>query len=256
MERRFRCTACGACCHGWLPLTLGDALRHGGRFPLGVAWTPVRQGHRSFDLTARLGTVIPSRDRRKLAVRIAPIAYLPPSIPCPELRSDGLCGIHEDKPARCRAMPFYAYREEGDQSEFLVPRKGWACDTADTAPVVYRDKIIVARAGFDLERKELLAEAPVLRAYADHLLATVTALPDALMRASAKPVGGDVVVSFASLLRRLDHADKAAFAREQSMVLAAFQARVAADAALADYHRNYGEWLRDMQRLARQASGA
>lgn len=28
MEQRFACTACGAHCHGWLPLTLGAAVAH------------------------------------------------------------------------------------------------------------------------------------------------------------------------------------------------------------------------------------
>jgi hypothetical protein len=52
MERRFSCTARGKCCHGLLPLTIGDALAHADTFPLVVMWTPVRQGGRSFGVTA------------------------------------------------------------------------------------------------------------------------------------------------------------------------------------------------------------
>ena len=40
MERRFACTACGKCCFGLLPLTIGDALAHADKFPLVVICHP------------------------------------------------------------------------------------------------------------------------------------------------------------------------------------------------------------------------
>lgn len=249
MERRFACTACGKCCFGWLPLTLTDALAHAGLFPLGLMWNPVRQGHKAFALTARLGTTIRLKDRRELAVRITPTAYIPPGLPCPALGADTLCTIQAIKPSRCRTMPFFPYREERDQADLLVPRKGWACDVSATAPVVYRDKAIVEREDFDRERRDLLAQAPVLKAYADALVPTVPGLLNGLIQAAAKPIGGDVLLSFATLLPRLAGVDAAEVARRQLPVLADFAERTA---DLADYPQRYGEWSRDMARLARK----
>lgn len=250
MERRFHCTACGKCCFGWLPLTLKDALTHAGRFPLGVVWTPVRQVSKAFDVTAKLGITVRTRDKKRLAVRIVPTAYIPPSMPCPALTSDNLCGIHAEKPSRCRTMPFFPYREEGDQADLLVPRAGWACDTSPAAPVVYRDKTVVGRAEFDLERKELLEQAPILRTYGEWLMATVPGMIDNLARAAMKPGGGHVAVSFASLLRRLGDVDQGAIAQAQLAMLGDFTAKVADQPALAEYHRNYGDWAWEMERLA------
>ncbi|MBC7907382.1 MAG: YkgJ family cysteine cluster protein [Rhodospirillaceae bacterium] len=249
MNRRFACTACGKCCFGWLPLTLTDALAHADLFPLGLVWSPVRQGHKAFALTARLGTTIRLPDRRELAIRIVPTAYIPPSLPCPALGADALCSIQAAKPSRCRTMPFFPYREERDQADLLVPRKGWACDVSDAAPVVYGGKTIVAREDFDRERHDLLTQAPVLKAYADAMVRTVPGLLEGLVRAVAKPVGGDVLLSFATLLPRLDGVDAGQVAQQQLPVLEDFTARTA---GLADYPERYGEWRRDMARLARK----
>lgn len=182
MERRFRCTACGKCCVGWLPLTVNDALAHAGRFPLAVVWTPVRPASKAFDAAARLGLTVRTRDRKRLAVRIAPTAYIPPSMACPELTADNLCGIQDDKPSRCRSMPFLPYRAETDQADLLVPRPGWACDTSPEAPVVYRDKAILDRRDFDREHDDLVAQAAVLRAYGEALMASVPGMVDAWPR--------------------------------------------------------------------------
>ncbi len=54
-----------------VPLWLTD------KFPLVVIWTPVRQGGRSFHLTADLGITIRLKKRKRAAVRIAPTAYIP-----------------------------------------------------------------------------------------------------------------------------------------------------------------------------------
>ncbi len=250
MERRFRCTACGKCCYGWLPLTVKDALRHARRFPLAVVWTPVRQASKAFAATAKLGLTVRTRDRKQLAIRIAPTAYIPPSFPCPALTADNLCGIQAEKPSRCATMPFFPYRDEADQSDLLVPRPGWACDTSPEAPVVYRDKAIIARTAFALEYGDLLEQAPVLRAYGEALVASAGPLVDTLAKVSLKPGGGHVALSFASLLRHLDTAGKAEIARAQMALLDEYANRVPDDAASAEYRRNYGDWAWEMERLA------
>lgn len=248
MERHFHCTACGRCCHGWLPLTLADALANAGRFPLAVVWTPVRPGSKAFDLTAKIGLTLRLRDRTRVAVRIVPTAYIPPSIACPALTSENLCAIQADKPLRCRTMPFFPYAAEENQSEHLIPRAGWTCDTSAAAPVVYRDRAILDRADFDRERAELLRQAPLLRAYGEKAMAVMPAMADHLAQAAKTPGGGHVAVSFASLLRFLKDVDREAIARRQLPVLAEFEAKVAGQPSLAGYLSNYQAWASEIGR--------
>jgi Fe-S-cluster containining protein len=250
MDRHFGCTACGKCCYGGLPLTLKDALAHAGRFPLAVVLTPVRQGAKAFAVTERLGFAIRTRDKKKLAVGIAPTAYLPPTLPCPALTPDALCGIQAEKPLRCRTMPFFPFREEYDQADLLIPRQGWICDVSAAAPVVYRDKTIIDRSDFDAERAALVEQAPVLRSYAEWLVGAAPGVTDGLAKASMTPGCGRLAVSFASLLRRLDHPDRAALAASQIRVLTQYAELVAPQPAWADYRRNYLDWAWEMERLA------
>lgn len=167
MENRFQCTACGKCCHGWIPLTIEDALKHAHRFPLVVVWTTVRPGGRSYAWASRLGTTVELRRHKQVAIRVSPTAYIPPSMPCPSLAPDGLCGIHEWKPARCRAMPFSPYHDETDQSELLRPKPGWECDTSPSAPVVYGGGRILVREEYERELTTIQREAPILRSYTE-----------------------------------------------------------------------------------------
>ncbi len=239
MERRFHCTACGKCCYGQLPLTLNDAVANADRFPLAMLWTTVRQGAKSFAITARLGTTVKLGKRKEIAVQITPVSYIPPSLSCPALAPDGLCSIHADKPSRCRTMPFYPYREEGDQSDLLVPRPGWLCDTSGQAPVVYRDKKIVHREDFDRERRDLIDQTSVLRAYADGLMTNAPNVAAAVKKAANKPRGGFVVLNFTAIVSRLPQIDMAAFARKQLPVLTEFADKTAGMSDAAEFHRYY-----------------
>jgi len=247
MERRFECTACGKCCHGILPLTINDALANAGRFPLFVLWTPVRQGGRSFEVTARLGVTLKLKGRKRAAVRVTAAAYLPPAMPCPELTADGLCAIQDHKPLRCLAMPFSAHRDEADQKDLLIPRPGWQCDTSDAAPVVYRDKEITARAHFDNERRQLLADAAILKPYGEWLLDASPELKGELTKAAFNPAGGHVVVGFATLIPRLPQADIYAFAARQLPVMRAFAEQTKSDPALAEYRKRYEACVREWE---------
>lgn len=248
MERRFHCTACGKCCYGWLPLTLADACAHAGRFPLAMAWTLAPQGSKAFPLISRLGATT-KLDRKQTALLIVPTAYIPPSFPCPALAPDGLCTIHADKPSRCRTMPFYPYRNEEDQADLLVPRKGWACDTSATAPVVYRDKKIVDRTDFDRERGELLEQAPLMRTYAEYMLKYQHWVIDGLAKAGP---GGNAVTSLSSFLTATKHPDAATLATRQLPVLTDYAARSAGQPELVEYTRNYAGWAKEMEYLARR----
>jgi Fe-S-cluster containining protein len=249
MERRFRCTACGKCCYGWIPLTLDDAVAHAARFPLAMVWTIVPQTARAFGLTATLGLSVKLAKRRRAAVLIAPTAYLPPEWPCPELTATGQCAIHEHKPARCRAMPFYAARDEQDQADGLAPRKGWACDTSAEAPVVYRDRRIVDRAAFDAERGALLAQAPAMRTYGEYVLKYMPWVTDTLEAMALKP-GGNLVMGLSSFLTATREPEAQAIATQQLPLLDDFAARTSGLPQLAEYHRNYAGWAKEMTYLA------
>lgn len=253
MDRRFNCTACGKCCYGWLPLTLKDALGNAARFPLALVWTPVLHGAQAFALTTRLGISIKLRKRKQIAVLITPTAYIPPTFPCPELTGDGLCGIHANKPLRCRTMPFYPYREESYQADLLVPRKGWACDISADAPVVYRNKIIVERADFDRERQELLDQAATMRAYADYVLQHMPWIVESLGAVVQQP-GNNVVTSLSSFFTAIRKFDTMALAAQQLPVLKDYAARTTGAPELIAYHRNYSGWAREMDYLARPKS--
>jgi Fe-S-cluster containining protein len=252
VERHFGCTACGKCCYGWLPLTLNDAFEHAGRFPLALVWRAVPQSTKSYNLAARLGVELKTGKRTRIAALIAPTAWIPPSFPCPELSAEGRCNIHDNKPQRCRTMPFYPYREEADQADMLVPRKGWECDTSVEAPLVYRDKAIVERADFDRERKALLDQAPVMQRYAEYMLKYSPWIADNLAAVAARP-DGSVVTSLSSFLTATRQPDAAQLASQQLPVLRVFAEKTAEIAELAEYHRNYAGWIKEMEYLASRA---
>lgn len=254
MERRFACTSCGKCCHGLLPLTIDDALTHADKFPLVVVWMPVRQGGRSFGVTADIGITIQLKKRKQAAVQVGPMAYIPPSFSCPELTSEGLCGIHAQKPQRCRTMPLSAYRDEVDQDDLLVPRSGWLCDTSNDAPVVYRDKSIIERGDFVAERKQLIREAAILKPYAELLLDSVPSLRMELHKVAMKPRGGQVIVAFSTLIPRLPKADIYAFAEKQLPVMKTFAERTKGNPALVDFHKRYADDAAEWEMVVRGRS--
>ncbi|HEY9080851.1 YkgJ family cysteine cluster protein [Magnetovibrio sp.] len=250
MERHFECTACGKCCQGWLPLSLDDALRHADRFPLFLLWTPVRQGGKSFDLTARLGFTIKLKNRKQAAVRLTAMSYVPSNTPCPALREDGLCAVHDTKPQRCRTMPLSGSRAESDQTDLLIPAPGWECDISTAAPVLYRDKKIVERAAFEDERTALEKDAEILRPFAQLMLDSLPSLRMELEKMALRPQGGHVIVNFSTLLPRLGGVDIHALAAQQAPVMEAFAALTAGDPQYKAEHQRYvacaEEWRRIM----------
>jgi Fe-S-cluster containining protein len=247
VEQHFACTACGKCCYGWLPLTLKDALAHAGRFPLALIWKTVPQGTRTFPLATRLGVTLKSRKRA--AILIMPTAYISPSQPCPELMETGGCAIHDNKPQRCRTMPFYPYREESDQADMLKPRKGWLCDTTQAAPLVYRKRLIVAREDFDLERAGLLEQADTMRQYADYMFKYSPWIIDQLAALANNP-NGHVMTSLSSFLTAIKHLDAQCIATQQLPVLMRLSEITSNQPELLDYHRNYIGWAKEMTYLA------
>lgn len=248
-ERHFACTACGKCCYGLLPLTLADACAHADRFPLGVLWMPVRPNQRAHAITARIGTSVRLRDRRSVAVRITAVSYVPPSLPCPALSPDGKCSIHDSKPARCRTMPFFPYVDDAEQAAQLVPRKGWECDVSEAAPIVLRDRNILDRGDFDAERNQLLAQAPLLRRYAEATLAATPGLLDKLGMVASRPLGGELLLGMSTLLPHWPDIDAQDFARRQQKVLGDFSSLVGDDATVSEFAHRYRQWGREMGRI-------
>ncbi|MBL6946991.1 MAG: YkgJ family cysteine cluster protein, partial [Rhodospirillales bacterium] len=99
---------------------------------------------------------------------------------------------------------------------------------------------------FDAERKHLLRDAAIMKPYAEWLLDSVPSLRMELQKVAMKPSGGQVVVSFSTLIPRLAKVDIYAFARKQFPVMSAFAKKTADDPALADFHQRYvdmaAEW--------------
>lgn len=253
MERHFGCTACGKCCEGWLPLSIAEALAHADRFPLFLLWTPVRPGGKSYDLSAKLGITLKLKNRKQAAVRVTPLSYVPTGMACPALATDGLCGIHETKPLRCRTMPLSASRVESDQTDLLLPRPGWACDTSPQAPKVYVDGKILLRDDFAAERAQLEADALVLRPFAERLLDALPSFRGDLEKMAQKPQGGRLVTNFSTLISCLAEVDIAHFAAQQLPVMESFAARTENDPKTAAEHARYVACAKDWRRIVEGA---
>lgn len=249
-EQRFACTACGLCCSGLVPLTTQEAVAMADRFPLAITITPVKPGTRGQGVVETIGVSVVLPPKKRFWLLVTPVAFIPPSIPCPELTPDNLCGIHETKPIRCRTMPFYGYKDEDHQLDMLTPRKGWLCDTSDTAPVVYRDRKIVDRTDFEAERQALVDQAVGLRRYTDLLLKHSPVMVARVAKASQSSPIGRVVVSFVSFLRYDRSLDLLGFAHSQTRILEQWEQRTAGDGKLTEYNTYYREALSDLRRYS------
>ena len=252
MTKHFQCTSCGKCCYGQLPLTSKDAFANVERFPLCLVWTPVQQGSKDFKRVSEIGTTIKLADRKELAVLIVPTSFIPSSFPCPALRDDNLCGIHSDKPSRCRTMPFYPYREERYQAELLTPRQGWECDTSTDAPLVFQNNKIIPRDDFDREGNDLSEQVPMLRRYSDYMLKYSYSLISSLTIAAQSGKSGQIVTSLSSFLTATKNPNAKQIAQHQFPILESYVAKTAGDPALLHFHQNYTNWAKEMAYLARQ----
>lgn len=115
--------------------------------------------------------------------------------------------------------------------------------------MVYRDRRIVEREDFEAERRELLADAAAMRAYGAYALKYMPSVIDTLGGLSRKP-GGNLLTGLSSFLTAVHDFDATAIARAQLPVLRDFAARTEGSADLAEYHRNYAGWAREMEYLA------
>ncbi len=251
MNRNFRCTACGKCCVGQLPLTWNDAEANIDLFPIGMVWTPVPASSKDFKLVSQLGATVRLPDRKELGLLIVPTSFIPASQPCPALQDNNLCGIHDTKPARCRTMPFYPYREERFQSEVLSVKSGWECDTSEAAPVVYSDLKINNRADFDAERQQLLQEVPLIRRYAEYMLKYTPTILTQLALASTKTKPSHIVTSLSSFLTATRHPNAQKLAEKQLPILSRAVSQTENKPELSEFHRHYVAWAKEMSFLAK-----
>lgn len=219
-----------------------------GRFPLAMTITPVKPGTRGQTIVEQIGASVMLPPKKRYLLLVTPVSFVPPAMSCPELKPDNLCGIHEQKPIRCRTMPFYAYKDEDHQLDMLVPRSGWECDTKETAPVVYRDRKIIDRVDFDTERRALVEQTDALRRYADLLLKHSPVMLARVAKSSQSSPMGRVVVSFVSFLRYDRNQDLLDFARMQAPVLEDWERRTSGNSKLAEYNAYYREALSDLRR--------
>ena len=217
-------------------------------FPLAMMITPVKPGTRGQSVLERIGASVVLPPKKKMLLLVSPVSFVPPSMPCPQLTSDNLCGIHATKPIRCRTMPFYAYKDEDHQTDMLQPRASWLCDTSDAAPVVYRDHRLVDRADFETERSVLMDQASAIRRYADLLLKHSPAMMARVAKASQTTPTGRVVASFVSYLRYDRELDLAAFARAQDPLLRDWATKTSGNPRIAEFNAYYRAALAELQR--------
>lgn len=247
----FACTRCGLCCTGWLPLTLSDALAHADKFPLAVAW--MSEEPQAFEpLSVQLDPADWGQKGKAVRLSLAPVCYIPPSWTCPSLGEDSLCSVQNEKPLRCRTMPFYPWHKEAAQAAHLIPRKGWKCDVTGEAPVVYADKKIVDAENFTAEREQLMQEKPVLQAYAKKMALQNGAVASFLKQAARRVNTERFVVSFASLLRSSNQFDIVAIARKQHPVLLHYASLTKDDPSVAAYHSYYSGAAQELAWFAQQ----
>jgi Fe-S-cluster containining protein len=235
---RFACTACGKCCCGWLPLTLDEAVEHSDLFPLAIALGIVRRGDPSFEIAAKMGLETRMAKKHDVAIVASPISYIPNELSCPALK-DSLCSIHSHKPVRCAAMPFHAAFAEGEQAPFLAPRKGWACEVGEVAPVVYADGQILDRLAFENERAALLSQAEALRVFVDRLIKYDIGMAARLEGACKTKKPGKVVVDFPSFLRSRNGFDLQGFAAKQIPVLSSWAEKTKGAPVFSNYYAYY-----------------
>jgi len=222
-----------------LPLSVEEALGNANTFPLAICITPIKTGSRGYNIAGRIGVVVDAGPKKVLSLLVFSAAFIPPSMPCPNLTSSNLCSVHERKPLRCRTMPFYAYKDEDHQSDMLVPRTGWLCNTGDDAPIVYKDREIVEKCDFEAERAELIQQAPVLKRYMSLMLQYDRDAYSRILKAASAPTPGRVVVNFISFLRFNKNLDICDFARRQYPVLTEWLSRIRGDAKLETYSSFY-----------------
>lgn len=250
MTRRFHCTACGKCCYGQLPLSWKDAVAQAHRFPIAIVWTPVLQGSRDFKQVKDLGVFIKLPDRRELASLIVPTSFIPSTFPCPALSTENLCSIHKEKPARCKSMPFYPYRDERLQADNLILKKDWQCDTSDAAPVIYENQKVLQREDFDLERAELIDQVPILRRYAEYMFKYTPAIVGQLAIAASKQTNAHIVTSLSSFLTAIRYPETKLISSKQLPVLKDFAEKTLGKSEYSDFHRRYTEWIKEMTYLS------
>jgi len=231
-------------------MTAREGFDHAGRFPLAMLWVPMRQGNRDYAMVQQLGAQVQIDKKNEMYVIVSAVSFIPPDMPCPALRENGLCSIHETKPRRCKTMPFTPYREERFQSELLKPRETWLCDISASAPIVYQDRQLLDRTDFDAERAGLLDEVPQMRRYVEYMLKYNPDIRNNLVKSSLSPKAGEVVTSLSSFLTATRQTNKAQIARQQIEVLQQYLEHTAGKSAYKTHHDYYTRSLAEMQFLA------
>jgi Fe-S-cluster containining protein len=110
MTIHFGCTQCGKCCHGLrLPLSLAEAaawLRRGGEIELlceAIPW-PVEPPDTDAQAMHKRRLSFPVMSGT-LPIRVVVIVVATFDGACPNLQSDGRCGVYEERPRVCRIYP-------------------------------------------------------------------------------------------------------------------------------------------------------
>jgi Fe-S-cluster containining protein len=246
-QQSFACTACGRCCSGSLPINVAESLKRADMFPLAMSLMPIQPSIRGHSIIKTIGATVVLSKRQTVSLIVTPTSFIPNTLPCPQLTDNGLCMIHDDKPLRCRTMPFYPYKDEDSQADMLVPRAGWLCETGEMAPTVYRDRQIVDRTDFDSEQKVLVDQAPALQRFVDLLLQHNPPLRAQIAQASQARIPRRVVVGFLSYVRYDRRLDLIDYARRQYPVLEIWVGKTRGDPKFREFHAFYRQAMSDLE---------
>jgi Fe-S-cluster containining protein len=157
----FACTACGKCCTSPPVVTVTEALGLYRDFALALKLGgPIadkrlaesnpavqayfaQRAHLQAHGAESFGLRLDAENQWEATLLAAALPLRAgPDDPCPMLDGGGLCRIYERRPQRCRAVPFDPWLPEamavadGRTRLAEAVARDWACDLAETAPVV------------------------------------------------------------------------------------------------------------------------
>jgi Fe-S-cluster containining protein len=152
-ERRFACTSCGMCCNTGPEMELSEATALADKFITSLylrVWSiPLAKGSKrvspALDEDRRHVGHFSVRDKtdrpngRSLHLTISARTIDREKGRCPAL-IDKRCGIYEERPLSCRAVPLHFSKPDSQLARALdafVRLPGHLCDTSSEAPVVF-----------------------------------------------------------------------------------------------------------------------
>lgn len=98
----------------------------------------------------------------------------------------------------------------------------------------------------------MLEQVPIIRCYADYMLKYSPLLVGSLINASSKSKAGNVITSLSPFLTATKNENAKHIAQQQLPILNDYVEKTAGDASLAEFHKNYLIWSKEMAYLSQR----